>query len=118
MNMTNESMGNIHENVASELNDNHSNMGSVVSVALALWLGLVFSLGALGAFGGDSGSPPLPIFFGFAIPLAVFFAAYFGWGAFRAFVLGADLRFVVAIQAWRWAGLGFLALYAHGVLPG
>jgi hypothetical protein len=47
-----------------------------------------------------------------------FFAAYFGWNAFRAFVLGADLRFVTAIQAWRWGGLGFLSLYAHGVLPG
>jgi hypothetical protein len=59
----------------------------------------------------------MPIFFGFAIPLAIFFAAYFGWNKFRAFVLGADLRFVAAIQAWRWAGFGFLALYAHRVLP-
>jgi hypothetical protein len=50
--------------------------------------------------------------------LAVFFGAYFGSDAFRAFVLGADLRLVAAMQAWRWAGLGFLSLYAHGVLPG
>jgi hypothetical protein len=117
MNMTNVSVGSINQNEASKLN-NHPGMGSVVSVALAVWLGLVFLLGAQGAFGGRPGSPPLPIFFGFAIPLAVFFAAYFGWGAFRAFVLGADLRFVAAIQAWRWGGLGFLSLYAHGVLPG
>jgi hypothetical protein len=25
---------------------------------------------------------------------------------------------VATIQGWRWAGLGFLSLYAHGVLPG
>jgi hypothetical protein len=25
---------------------------------------------------------------------------------------------VAAIQAWRWAGLGFLSLYANGILPG
>jgi hypothetical protein len=118
MNMTNESMGSINANVTSELNDNHSSVRSVVSVALALWFGLVFLLGARGAFGGRAGSPPLPIFFGFGIPLAAFFAAYFGWGAFRAFVLGADVRLVTAIQAWRWAGIGFLSLYAHGVLPG
>ena len=118
MNMTNESMGSINANVTSELNDNRSSMRSVVSVALALWFGLVFLLGAEGAFGGRVGSPPLPIFFGFGIPLAVFFAAYFGWGSCRAFVLGADLRLVTAIQAWRWAGVGFLSLYAHGVLPG
>jgi hypothetical protein len=118
MNMTNVRMGSINQNEASELNDNHSNMGTFVSVALALWLGLVFFLGAQGVFGGRPGSPPLPIFFGFAIPLAVFFAAYFGWGAFRTFVLGADLRLVAAMQGWRWAGLGFLSLYAHGILPG
>jgi len=118
MNMTNVSIGGINQNEASELKDSHCSMRAVVFVALALWLGLVFFLGAQGAFGGRPGSPPLPIFFGLAIPLAVFFAAYFGWGAFRTFVLGADLRFIAAMQAWRLAGLGFLSLYAHRILPG
>jgi hypothetical protein len=118
MNMKNETMGSIPENVASELDHGHSSLRSVVFVALALWLGLVSFLGSQGAFVGSADSPPLPIFLGLAIPLAVFFAAYFGWSAFRAFVLSADLRLVSAIQAWRWGGLGFLSLYAHGVLPG
>jgi len=118
MNMTNESVGSINENVTSELKDNRLSVRSIVSVALALWLGLVFVLGIRGAFIGSADSPPLGIFFGLAIPLAIFFVAYFGWDAFRAFILGADLRLVAAIQGWRWAGLGFLSLYAHGVLPG
>jgi hypothetical protein len=118
MNMTNESMGSINENVTSELKDNHLSVRSVVSVALALWLGLVFVLGIRGAFIGSADSPPLAIFLGLAIPLGVFFVAYFAWSRFRAFVLGADLRLVAAMQGWRWAGLGFLSLYAHGVLPG
>jgi hypothetical protein len=37
--------------------------------------------------------------------------------SFREFVLSLDLRFIVTMQAWRWAGLGFLDLYAYKVLP-
>lgn len=118
MNATNQNMQSINLPVPSELNDNHSSLKSFVFVALALWFGLVFLLGSQGAFAGSPGSPPLPIFFGLAIPLLLFFAAYFGWSAFRKFILSADLRFVTAIQGWRWAGLGFLSLYAHNVLPG
>src|SRR5207244_10211092 len=33
-------------------------------------------------------------------------------------ILGADLRFVAAIEAWRWCGLVFFSLYANGILPG
>jgi hypothetical protein len=118
MNMKNETMGIITENVSPELDNGRSSVRSVVFVILALWLGLVAFVASQGAFVGKADSPPLPIFLGFAIPLAVFFAAYFGWSGFRAFILGADLRLVTAIQGWRWAGLGFLSLYAHGVLPG
>jgi hypothetical protein len=118
MNMKCETMGNLKKTEVSELNDNHSSVRLVVTVAMALWFGLILLLGAQGAFVASPGLPPLPIFFGFAIPLAVFFAAYFGWSAFRAFVISIDLRLVAAIQAWRWAGLGFLSLYAYGVLPG
>src|SRR3974390_1128079 len=118
MNMKNETMGVISENVAAELDQGPSSMRSVVFAALAWWLGLVIYLGSRGAFVGSADSPPLPIFFGVAIPLAVFFAAYFGWSAFRTFILSADLRLVAALHAWRWAGLGFLALHANGVLPG
>src|SRR5438445_5112930 len=118
MNIKSESMGSLGKIEASETGGKYSGIGRVVAVVMALWLGLVFFLGAHGAFVGSADSPPLPIFLGLAIPLAVFFAAYFGWSAFRAFVLNADLRLVSAVQAWRWAGLGFLSLYAHGVLPG
>jgi hypothetical protein len=118
MNMKTEITGSLQEIETAKSGDQHSGVRRVLAVAMALWLGLIFILGARGAFVGSAGSPPLAIFFGFAIPLAVFFAAYFGWSAFRTFVLAADLRLLAAIQAWRWAGLGFLSLYAHGILPG
>lgn len=116
MNTKSETMGSLH--VASETNNGRSNVRSVVFVTLALWLGLVLFLGYRGAFVAPPGLPPLPIFIGVAVPVAVFFAAYFGLRAFRAYVLGADLRLLAGMQAWRWAGLGFLSLYASGVLPG
>jgi hypothetical protein len=74
--------------------------------------------GASGAFVRPSGTPPLPILAGFLTPLIAFAAAYRAIGSFRDFVLSLDLRLATAIQAWRFAGLGFLALAAHGVLPG
>lgn len=52
------------------------------------------------------------------VPLILFAAGYLGSDAFRALILAADLRLLTAIQAWRAGGLGFLALYAHGILPG
>ncbi len=118
MNVKNETAGIIAKSAASEPKNRDSSVRTVVFAALALWLGLICFLGGQGAFVGRGDSPPLPIFFGFAIPLAVFFAAYFGWKSFRTFILGADVRLVAAIEAWRWGGLGFLSLYANGVLPG
>ena len=116
--MKTETMGSLTESVASELRHGRPSVRSVVVGALAVWLGLVSFLGAQGAFVTSPGSPPLQIFLGLAIPLALFLAAYFGWSPFRNLILGADLRFVSAIQAWRWAGQFFFWLYAWRVLPG
>ena len=115
MTVKNETMGSFAGNVTSQPGHNDARVKGVIFAALPLWLGLLLFLGSRGAFVGKPGSPPLPIFLGLAIPLALFFSAYARWGAFRSFILGADLRFVTAMQAWRWAGLHFL--YLQGVLP-
>jgi hypothetical protein len=86
--------------------------------ALAFWFALVFFLAEKGVFVQPPQVPPFSILLGFIIPLVVFVAAYLGSGPFRELILGADLRLLTATQAWRAGGLGFLALYAHGVLPG
>jgi hypothetical protein len=88
-----------------------------VAIALTTWFLLVVSLGAHGAFVATPGTPPLPIAIGVAAPLLFFFAWMRLSQSFREFVLSLDLRLIAAMQAWRWAGLGFLDLYAHGVLP-
>lgn len=93
-------------------------MKPFVAVVLAIWLALVLLLGAGGAFVTPPGAVPLPIAIGVAAPLIVFLVAFWVSSAFRAFVMASDLPLVTAVQAWRFAGSSFLALYAHGVLPG
>ncbi len=93
-------------------------MKTIVGIMLALWLAAILILGAVGAFPRPPGTPPIPILLGAVVPVLVFLAAYWGWAGFRAFVLTLDLRLATAVQAWRAGGLVFLALYAHGLLPG
>jgi len=88
-----------------------------VGIALTVWLLLVLSFGAAGAFVGPPGTPPLSIAIGVAAPLVLFFVLLRLSPSFREFVLSLDLHFIAAMQAWRWAGLGFLDLYAYKVLP-
>lgn len=90
----------------------------LVAASIVAWFAIVAVLGARGGFVTPSGVPPLPILLGVLTPLAVFFAAYLLSRTIREFVLAIDPRLMMAMQAWRFAGLGFLALYAHGVLPG
>ncbi len=95
-----------------------SGINLAVGLALAFWLALVIVLGARNAFIQPSGAPPLPILLAVSTPVALFLMAYRTSKSFRDFVLTFDLRLAAGIQAWRFAGLGFIALYAHGILPG
>jgi hypothetical protein len=104
------------QNVESQPNG-RGGVRPAVWIALTAWLVLVVSFGAAGAFVGPPGTPPLPIAIGVAAPLVFFFAWLRLSQSFREFVLSLDLRVIAGIQAWRWAGLGFLSLYAHKVLP-
>ena len=88
-----------------------------VLLVLAAWFVLVVSFGAFGAFVGRPGTPPIAIAIGVGAPLLLFFRWLWLSQSFRDFVLSLDLRLIAGIQAWRWAGLGFLSLYAHNVLP-
>lgn len=90
----------------------------VVGALLLLWLALVLILGADDAFARGPGALPLPILAGVLTPIFVFLIAFWTVGPFRDFVMSIDLPVMVGIQAWRFGGLGFIALYAYGVLPG
>jgi hypothetical protein len=104
--------------VLSRSNHSNASIGAAVAGIIAAWLALVFVLGAQEAFVSPPGTPPLPIFLGFAAPIALFLIAYRASARFRDFTLRFDVRLATGVQAWRFAGLGFIALYAQHVLPG
>ena len=91
---------------------------SVIWVVLLAWLAIVLILGANETLARDPGTPPLLLLIAVLAPIIVFLAAYWSVGRFRDLVLSMDLQFAAGIQAWRLGGLGFIALYAYGVLPG
>jgi hypothetical protein len=95
-----------------------SGMGTLVAGFFLAWLALIFVLGARGAFVASPGAPPLALLVGLLAPLGLFLVGYWSSPSFREFVLSIDLRFIVALQAWRWAGFGFLTLYTYKILPG
>jgi hypothetical protein len=97
--------------------DGQFNLRLAIAIALTVWFLGVVSLGVAGTFVGRPGTPPLSIAVAVAAPLALFFACLRFSQSFRKFVHSLDLRLIAAMQAWRWAGLGFLSLYAHGILP-
>jgi hypothetical protein len=90
----------------------------ILITLLIAWLGVVVVLGTRGFFLRPVGSPPLPLLLGVLTPVLVFLGAFRISRAFRHFVLTFDARLGAGIQAWRFVGFGFLALYAHGILPG
>jgi len=93
-------------------------MGAFVAAFFIAWLALILFLGARGAFLTTPGAPPLALLIGLVVPLGLFVLGYSISRPLREFVLSADLRLIVGIQGWRWAGFGFLALYTYRVLPG
>jgi len=89
-----------------------------VGALLALWLGLVFALGADGAFVPDAGAAPLPVFIAFALPIVAFVFAYRVSADFRELVLNLSPVLATSIQAWRFGGAVFIALLTYDILPG
>jgi hypothetical protein len=97
---------------------NDSTAPSGVAVVLAIWFGLIVVLGASGTFVRAPGALPFPVLIGATAPVIVFLSMFGASPMFRNFVLSLELPLVAAIQAWRFAGFGFVALYAYDVLPG
>ncbi len=91
---------------------------TIVSAVILLWFVLTYILGAGEFYVRAPGALPLPIIVGVLTPVLLFLIAFWTVVPFRNFVMSMDLPLAAGIQAWRFAGLGFIALYAYGILPG
>jgi hypothetical protein len=92
--------------------------GVSTAVVLAAWLAAVLVLGANHAFVGAPGAPPIALLIAFLAPIVSSVFAFRFSARFRAWVLDIEPRLLVSMQAWRFAGFAFIALYANGILPG
>lgn len=88
------------------------------AVLILIWLAGVVALGASGLLATGSVLSQLLMPALIALPVAVFALAWQTSPEFRARVLAIDTGSLVILHSWRMVGLGFLFLYAYGVLPG
>jgi len=84
------------------------------SLLLLGWVSGTVILAASGSLASNDLLMPVLVF----APVAGFALAYRTNPTFRAAVLSLDTGVLVIMHSWRMLGLGFLLLYAYGVLPG
>ncbi len=90
---------------------------AAVLALLAAWGSGVLALAVGEAFADPPGSPPLAILLAISVPLATFALGYRRLATVRDYVAALDLRFLIALHAWRMLGAGFLFLFAYDLLP-
>jgi hypothetical protein len=82
-----------------------------------LWFAVVFWLAANGAFVSAPNGGPIALGVAFAMPLLLFLAGM-RVPAWRQVVVSIPPVFLIALNGWRFVGLGFLMGNAEGLLPG
>jgi TM2 domain-containing membrane protein YozV len=84
---------------------------------LFAWFALIFGLSLNGAFVPPAGEPPRLLLLTGAVSLGLFALAWRSLPAFRAYILGLDLRLLILLHGMRTLGLGFVMLYMVDQLP-
>jgi hypothetical protein len=88
-----------------------------IGLILLAWFGIVLGLSLTNAFLPPAGEPPLNLLLSGLVTLSLFALAYRSLPAFRAYVLGLDMRLLILLHGWRMLGLGFVMLYMVDQLP-
>lgn len=92
--------------------------GRLTTGLIGAWFLLSLSASALKVFENNSARPPLPLGLAVLTPIVLFALWYAASPGFRQFALTLNPRTLTMVQAWRIGGFVFLALHAHGILPG
>ncbi|MDA0656023.1 MAG: hypothetical protein O2912_06415 [Proteobacteria bacterium] len=85
---------------------------------LSIWFAASLAANFAGLFRTAPGEVPLALILSVSAPPLLFLAAYNGVTSVRRYADSLDLRLLTALQGGRVIGFVFLALYAHGLLPG
>lgn len=91
---------------------------SLVFAGLAAWFALALYVVLGGHMASPASGPPIRVTVAAGLPPILFLILYRTSHALRDYVLGLDIRLLVAMQGWRVLGGIFLVLYIFGMLPG
>jgi hypothetical protein len=86
-------------------------------VGAVVWFCAILGLAAKGAFVNGPDEPPIAVGVAFLTPLLLFLLGL-GIAGWRRLVLSISPIFLIALNGWRFIGLGFLMAYQEGLLPG
>src|SRR5262245_3225073 len=81
-----------------------------------VWFGAMYWLTARGTFVSGQEEPPLALAIAFLPPILLFLLSL-RVPAWYALVVSIPPVFLIALNGWRFIGLGFLMAYHEGLLP-
>jgi hypothetical protein len=87
-------------------------------VGALVWFGVIWWLAAQGTFVNTPDRPPATVAIGFATPILLFLIALRVSPSFRDRVVSVPPLFLIAVNGWRFVGLGFVMAWVEGLLPG
>jgi hypothetical protein len=86
-------------------------------VGALVWFCAIFGLAAKGVFVSGPDERPIAVAVAFLTPLLLFLLGL-RISSWRRLVLSISPVFLIALNGWRFIGLGFLMAYREGLLPG
>jgi hypothetical protein len=86
-------------------------------VGALVWFCAIYGLAANGVFVSGPNARPIAVAVAFLTPLLLFVLGL-RISSWRRLVLSISPIFLIALNGWRFIGLGFLMAYQEGLLPG